>query len=147
MNALHVGFTGTQTGLNRKQQGKLRSFLEELNRMYKHAAPFLHHGDCIGADALAHRIARESGFFVIIHPPINVYNRAFCGIAFASEKILPTKEYLERNHDIVDATEFLIACPKGLTEEVRSGTWATVRYARKCGKKVYIFYPDGTKGY
>jgi len=34
--------------------------------------------------------------------------------------------------------------PKGKVEEWRgSGTWATIRYARKVGKPVTIIYPDG----
>jgi hypothetical protein len=41
------------------------------------------------------------------------------------------------------AAAMLAACPKG-PEERRSGTWATVRYARKTGKPVVIFWPDGT---
>ena len=51
---------------------------------------------------------------------------------------------LSRNKDIVEAANVLIACPKGAKEELRSGTWATVRYMRKLGKPVVIIYPDGT---
>jgi len=50
---------------------------------------------------------------------------------------------LTRNHDIVDCTELLIACPKSMKEELRSGTWATVRYARKLERPVIIIYPNG----
>lgn len=49
----------------------------------------------------------------------------------------------KRNHDIVDATEWLIATPKKF-EEIRSGTWATVRYAKKVKKPVTIIWPDGS---
>ncbi len=55
---------------------------------------------------------------------------------------LPAKEYLERDRDIVDATEALFATPDG-PERAKSGTWYTVRYAVKTGKPVYICYPDG----
>jgi len=48
---------------------------------------------------------------------------------------MPTP-YLSRNRAIVDETEMLIATPAEFTEQQRSGTWSTVRYARACGKKV-----------
>lgn len=53
---------------------------------------------------------------------------------------------LERNRDVVDASDVLLACPGGMAEEQRSGTWATIRYARKAGKPVVIVWPDGTTG-
>ena len=52
------------------------------------------------------------------------------------------KPYLERNKDIVDETGLLIATPKG-EEIVRSGTWSTIRYARKNHKKIIIIMPNG----
>jgi len=57
---------------------------------------------------------------------------------------LPRKEYLTRNHELVDASSVLFACPKGTHEELRSGTWATVRYALKQHKEVVVIYPDGS---
>jgi predicted Rossmann fold nucleotide-binding protein DprA/Smf involved in DNA uptake len=42
----------------------------------------------------------------------------------------------------VNETGVLVAMPDG-PEELRSGTWATVRYARKQGKDGRIIYPDG----
>jgi hypothetical protein len=100
----------------------------------------LHHGDCIGGDAAADEIARQYGIRRVIHPPENPSKRARC----AGEVILPEKAYLDRNHDIVDVSDVLVACPKGMMEEQRSGTWATVRYARKLGRKVMILFPDGS---
>jgi hypothetical protein len=49
-----------------------------------------------------------------------------------------------------DPADVLIAAPKGFSEEVRSGTWATVRLARKTrrpdgvtGILICIIWPDG----
>ena len=50
------------------------------------------------------------------------------------------KPYLDRNRDIVDACEVLLATPDG-PERLRSGTWSTVRYARKIGKPVEVRLP------
>src|SRR5258706_311318 len=58
-----------------------------------------------------------------------------------SDVMLPAKDYIARNHDIVDDTDILYACPDG-PEKVRSGTWATIRYALKQKKKVVIFHPE-----
>jgi hypothetical protein len=53
------------------------------------------------------------------------------------------KEYLDRNHDIVDSSDLLIAVSESTVEVLRSGTWATIRYAKKLRKPIKIIYPDG----
>lgn len=98
-----------------------------------------HHGDCIGADRDAQEIANEDGWYTVSHPPEIQTKRAFT----ENDRTEPRKPYLDRNHDIVYETEMLIACPKEDTEQLRSGTWATVRYARKQGKPVRIIRPSG----
>ena len=124
-----VGFTGSQEGMSRKQKDTLRQLFEG------NLVGEFHHGDCIGADKESHDIAMERPNIVtVIHPPINETKRAFCGSLF----IKPPKNYLERNHDIVNETDFLIAAPAEDVEQLRSGTWATVRFARKQGKTVWI---------
>jgi hypothetical protein len=55
----------------------------------------------------------------------------------------PEREYIARNHDIVDASAVLVATPRDWYEEQRSGTWATIRYARAQRKAVIIVWPDG----
>lgn len=136
---MKVGFTGTQKGMTQKQKMEFARLILDL-----YPSEF-HHGDCIGADDEAHRIVRFFDFHhqksprqlrIIIHPPIKNSKRAFCG----GEALLP-KDYLSRNHDIVNSTDLLIACPESNKEETRSGTWATVRYARKKKKEIRIIYP------
>lgn len=113
--------------------------------MDTHISEF-HHGDCIGADKEAHDIMVHE-HHIVIHPPSNPKKRAFCqGEHFCIEYRKP-KDYISRNHDIVDETDMLIACPCGHSEVIRSGTWATIRYATKRGKLVFIIYPDGTISY
>lgn len=98
-----------------------------------------HHGDCTGADSEAHDVA--DGAFGVkkiwVHPPDDPKKRAFR----VSPHVLRPRPYLERNRAIVDACDVLIATPKSTSEELRSGTWATVRYARKSGKRVLILEP------
>jgi len=133
---VNLGFTGTQRGLKPKQRATLRYLFIELQ------LHILHHGDCIGADEAAHRVAIGGGVRVIVHPPTNPKLRAFC----QGGEILPEKPYLERNRDIVDAGGGgLIACPSTFTETLRSGTWTTVRYARKRqDRRIWLIFPDGT---
>lgn len=129
----HVGFTGTQRGMTPNQLSIVRYFL---------GGPYtwLHHGDCIGADAQAHQAARRKGISIHRHPPDDPKKRAFCDFDVDH----PEKPYLERNHDIVDACEFLIGAPGEDKEQLRSGTWATIRYARKTKTPHVIVFPDGT---
>lgn len=134
-NGIKAGFTGTQQGMTDIQQRVLSAILKRLG------AGEFHHGDCVGADAEAHAVVYKLGLFIVIHPPKDSKKRAFC--YSLKTTILCPKDYLDRNHDIVDETDFLIATPKTKDEELRSGTWATVRYARKIGKRVHIIYPDG----
>lgn len=132
---MKIGFTGTQRGMTIAQ---IQSFEAGLRLVFEPGAEF-HHGDCIGADAEAYTIAVGLGFKIVIHPPIDPKKRAWC----RADDIRQPKPYLDRNHDIVDATDFLIATPGEEAEQLRSGTWATVRYARKIGRKVLIIKPSG----
>ena len=113
--------------------------LAKVNELLLARARYFHHGDCVGADAEAHEIASYLGMYIIIHPPENPKSRAFCPFY----KIRKEKPYLDRNHDIVNETDVLIACPDGCEEKIRSDAWATVRYARKANKLILIVYPSG----
>jgi len=123
---VRIGFTGTQEGMSQHQKEQF------VLKMLELSPTEFHHGDCIGADDEAHDIVRE--FFpnvkIIIHPPIADSKRAY---KRGDEYKLP-ESYLVRNHNMVDAVEYLIGTPKQNAEILRSGTWATIRYARKTGK-------------
>lgn len=129
----HVGFTGTQAGMSDHQKRALRKAMEAASM--DGIENILHHGDCIGADAEAHAIAADLGWDIIIHPPIKNGKRAYCSDGAI---VLPPMEYLARNHEIVRTSNFIFAAPKSDDEELRSGTWATVRHARKIGKRVIL---------
>ena len=133
---MRIGFTGTQKGVTIYQKTNLIIALSNNKIENFHRVEF-HHGDCIGADEEACGIAIQCGFFIIVHPPINERKRAFTEY----DIMLPAKGYIARNHDIVNDTDILYACPDG-PEKVRSGTWATIRYALKKKKKVVIFHHE-----
>lgn len=127
-----VGFTGTQEGMTQAQVKRLRSLLGPANEF--------HHGDCIGADAEAHEVAESLGLFIVVHPPVNSYKRAFKN----GHVVLPPLPFLTRNHEIVRVCDQLLAAPRMEEEELRSGTWATVRFARKRMVPVILLLPDGS---
>jgi hypothetical protein len=135
----HIGFTGTQLGMSAHQKETLRQVLTAAT--LQGDPVIFHHGDCVGADAEAHEIALAAGCEVIIHPPIRRIKRAYCQ---GAKEIREPKDYIPRNHDIVDESIGLIASPKSNQEELRSGTWATVRYARKINKRVILLAREET---
>jgi hypothetical protein len=126
----HVGFTGTQRGMSRTQLVALAIL---LNRLHVDGCTHFHQGDCIGGDAEAHAIANEIGYVIEVHPPTNDSKRAHTERLATKHPIIlhEPKPYLVRNHEIVDACSYMVAAPFEMTEQLRSGTWATVRYARK----------------
>jgi hypothetical protein len=131
----HIGFTGTQEGLTTRQLIKLKRTLSDLTLLG--TVMVLHHGDCIGADAEAHKIAKRMQYKIALHPPIEKRKRAFC---FADIKYAE-RPYLERNREIVDMCSLLIVCPKEKIEVLRSGTWSAYRYAKKQKKNFIIIEP------
>ncbi len=148
---MRIGFTGTRRGMTSAQQLALTALLITQARATGHFE--FHHGDCVGADAEADAIARSiRGHAVVTHPPDDDRLRAHCEEVFlargkglvGANRVMAPKAYLERNRDIVNDTEVLVACPETESETWRSGTWSTVRHARRTKKRVVVIRPDGT---
>ena len=135
---LHIGFTGTQAGMTGDQLTAVSYLLQSWRASMLDEA-WLHHGDCVGADAQAHSVARQWNYSVHLHPPIKESRRAWCDFDVCEDP----RDFLDRNHDIVDANAGLIGAPRA-PETLRSGTWATLRYAHKLGKPVFVVWPDGS---
>lgn len=129
---MRIGFTGSREGMTLLQCKKLRERITELQ------PEEFHHGDCVGSDEIAHGIVREAApeCKIIVHPPAKAKLRAFC----EGDYHYRAKPYLERNRNIVSLTDLLIATPSG-PEKRRSGTWATIRYARDLNLNIEIIYP------
>ena len=130
---MRLGFTGTQKEMTIEQ-------FEIILWLLKYYNPIsVHHGDCIGADYEFHKLCRlkSAHTMIVLHPPINPKKRAFCN----GDLIVNPKPYLERNKDIVNRCDLLIAVPGEKKEQLRSGTWSTIRYARKVGKPHIVILP------
>lgn len=124
---MNVGFTGTRKGMSPLQMilcAKVLAWLEIVTDAIAPITdpPTFHHGAAVGADLEAERLATIDGYTTIPYPA--------------------GRDPLARNQEIVAAVDILIAAPEKDLEELRSGTWATVRYARKRGIPI-ILLPRG----
>jgi predicted Rossmann fold nucleotide-binding protein DprA/Smf involved in DNA uptake len=108
-----VGFTGTRQGMSASQRKQLQWVLTEAFPVAR-----VIHGGAVGADREAHVIADDAEIATTVHPA--------------------GRDPLARNRRIVAECDLLIAAPRENLEEQRSGTWATIRYARQAGKPVVM---------
>lgn len=148
---VRIGFTGTQEGMTWKQGSAVQARLTRLSAFgqWPQGEPVQrHHGCCIGADEEFHnmRVERAPMIGLVLHPPLNrtKLSTDLGDLTNPHIIVLEAQEYMDRNHAIVDQTDVLWAAPHTMNEVVRSGTWATVRYARRVDKPIVIFWPDGT---
>ncbi len=140
-----LGFTGSQNGLTPAQDSALMSLIVALK------PTSLHQGCCVGAD---HQVTAFFAFYVrlrekggdrprIIGYPSNIVAKTSLPAITLCDEVRPAKPPLERNRDIVNDSRKLIACPRLASEELRSGTWATIRFARKLKRHIYLLLPNG----
>lgn len=134
-----LGFTGTQHGMTQRQQDTVRYLFHEL------PLHVLHHGVCVGADAEAHRIALRLSALIVGHSPTDAKKMA---VLKGFDQLHEPQPYLRRNKSIVShGRDGLIAAPFDDIEprSLRGqGTWTTIGYARKAGRRVWIVHRDGT---
>lgn len=133
---LHVGFTGPRSGMTPYQRDRLRARLAELQA--EHGEVVFHYGQAVGADAVAGAIAHALGWRVVSHPSDRA---AATATVVPGAEVREPKPPLVRNRDIVHESDVLLATPRTVEEELRSGTWATIRYALRVGVPVELIYP------
>ncbi|NIN68884.1 MAG: hypothetical protein GTO63_30195 [Anaerolineae bacterium] len=138
-----IGFTGTRKGMTPEQEKEVDYFLRVLGPPNS-----VWHGGAIGADEQFHELVLcrwPAGVHICVLP-VEHKDR--------SERIEPgpwvhifppVKNPLERNRTIARACLHLICTPKDASEVLRSGTWATVRYARRVMRTHTLIYPDGSR--
>jgi hypothetical protein len=133
---IDIGITATRIGMSLNQKTMLIRRLQEIidNGYYIN----FHHGACEGGDVEADQICRnlkignpnKTHGEIHIHPSDHAKTRVHCEQDW--DTVYPPKPPLTRDRDIVSSIDFLFAAPKNeKKEELRSGTWTTVRYARK----------------
>lgn len=136
---LKLGFTGTRNGATEAQ-------LETLIKLVKELEPQeVYHGSCMGADAEFHYVVGRlfPGHRRNIYPSNSRSTRWYVEIADTDYVREPAKP-LVRNQWIVDDADVLIGVSPTPQEILRSGTWATIRMARRKRIPIYIIMPDGS---
>lgn len=135
---ISIGMTGTRQGMTSLQKLRISQFLNIL-KPNKGV-----HGDAIGADAEFHDLFRQLvvNSYIVIHPPTNPKYRAFK----QGDLIYAPLPYLVRDDNIIREVDLMFGFPKRFNEELRSGTWTTIRHTRKpeFNKPLVIIYPDGS---
>ena len=140
MQKLVIGFTGTRGGMTPIASARLAVLVAALD------PAVAHHGDCVGADAGFHAEVTDwvPDCAMMVHPALARGMRDFRAYCTSRRQITHVpKPALQRNKDIVDAIDVLIAAPSSPREVLRSGTWATIRYARSVKRPIIMIYPDG----
>lgn len=136
-----LGFTGTRQGMTRQQKVVVTTFLS------RERFQIMLNGACEGADRDAYHLAMAFTNMRFEFLPGDPQQYAWAqGVAVDHRvnSVRRPEPYLERNREIVRGCSHLLAIPAGDREVARSGTWATIRAARRLGKPVTIVYPDGT---
>lgn len=132
---VHLGFTGSSRGMTAAQK-------ERCSKVVKRLIPTRAiHGDCVGADGEFHDMVRllAPRCWIEIYPSTHTDARA----NKAGDKIHEPRPPLDRNPLIVAASRVLLATPETAHEIVRSGTWTTIRCARREHLPIYIVTPNG----
>lgn len=130
-----LAFTGTQRGMTGAQRDATRKLLNAL------APDVVLHGGCVGADVEFGKMATELDIWIEVYPS-NIPEKV--GTYHADWEHLPPWSPLSRNRVMVTRASILIATPGEAREIERSGTWATIRYARQLKRERYIIYPIGS---
>lgn len=133
---MRLGFTGTQRGMTTAQREAFAGLVA------REAPTEFHHGDCVGAD--------EEAWAIVVQSCTTCETHAWQGNL--PSKVAHTKSHVlhgpynnfHRNGIIATVAQHLVACPGEATEQLRSGTWSTVRRARKLNRRITIIFPNGT---
>ena len=134
---MRIAMTGTQKGMNAFQMSECWILLH-LFRPKE-----VHHGGCVGADKNFHDIVRH-----LPGPSLKVHcHPAWDKVGDQMADCYGDKNYqslppLVRNQEMVmQGVDGLWAFPHQERMIVRSGTWATVRYALKADRRVFVITP------
>lgn len=130
-----IGITGTREGMTPAQ---IKAFISALRWF---GSWQMVHGDCVGADRDAWAIAEALGLETVAYPSTADPQWHANTPSDTRHERRPS---LDRNRAIVDDCDVLYAFPKDMTEAASGGTWYTIRYARKVGRHLFIFWPDGS---
>ena len=134
-----IGFTGTRNGMTDAQINRVAQILEDEEPTKTID------GMCVGSDA----------GFALLSSGLGVYTIGYPGHSKLDEDDMTyrdpnprdeereSKTHFERNRDIVNECDIMIATPSGDNFDHRGGTNYTIKYALKVGKEINIILPNG----
>lgn len=129
MSKIVLGFTGTRK-VDLISDFRVKD-LQEYLKENKDNISYVVHGGAKGADTLFHEICTDFVMEVHCRPAYKETDLHGCSVEH------PPKKPLERNKDILDECDILIALPVDKNvEELRSGTWFTIRWAQRLNKQI-----------
>lgn len=135
-----VAITGTRKGITLKQRATFELWLGFGK------VGTLCHGAAIGADEEIAIRCKEFGCKLLAFP-CNIASQQSKKAIEISDEVFDEEPPLTRNRNMVDYALSVMAFPATMAEEMRSGTWATIRYANKKGINVQMFWPNGESNY
>jgi len=136
----HLCVTGTQRGMTANQGATARALLRAFR---SEGYEWMHNGLCVGVDEELFYAGRGQGWKIHGHPS-TVEGKSVASLYGACDLLEDPAPPLDRNRAMVDASSVVLAVPGERQERLRSGTWATVRHARRTGKRVVLVYTDGS---
>ncbi len=131
-----LGFTGTRRGMTPAQRAALADCVSALPARAVH-------GGAVGADEEFDAFLVRIG---MAPQNIDVYPASagrWIKWVDAGRTTYAVAEPLVRNRTIALGCDYLVAAPATAHEVLRSGTWATVRRARRAGRSIVILLPGG----
>lgn len=145
-----TGARGFRTGEERLAESIIREGLESLKVFPTEFVT----GAAYGADTVAFwaGLSLWEGAMHHLVVPDAPHNEAVVELGERLEVVTVERmpkgtDYMARNDRMVELAELLVAFPSTREEQQRSGTWATVRRARKRGVPRLFFPLDGTPGW
>jgi len=130
-----IGFTGPRVGMTEMQAELVKNVL----RYAFNTGPVIgQHGDCIGADAQFDQLCVEMDIDTMCRPCTIASQRAYT----AARIIAPPEHPLSRNKKIVETSSLMVSTPSTEVDELRSGTWSTIRHAQRINAPIIIITPS-----
>jgi len=146
---VRIGFTGTRTGMTPQQKHRFVELIDSRTRTY--SLVYFVHGGAIGADEQADELMIDilhrtyTDLEITVFPASEARWRYWRGMKYGvRHNVMPPEDPLVRNRMIVDRVDQMYATPAEMSEIIRSGTWATIRYTRQADKPLTIIFPDGS---
>lgn len=142
-----IAVTATRQGLTLQQKHTLEKLLDILPRAETLTQFQVYHGAALGGDQqvaeIFHRRRAELGVSRIVAFPSDIPTQVSIRSLMLSDEKKEPAPPLARNATMVRDAWLVLAFPARATEEVRSGTWATIRNARRWGLYHMIVWPNG----